>query len=234
MKVLGIIPARYYSSRFQGEPLADILGRSMVQRVYEQCLKSTTLTTVVVATDSEQIYNHVKKFNGNVMMSSDSHSSGTERCNEIIEKIKDPYDLIINIQGDQPYINPIQIDEIVKIFSNKKIEIATLAKKITNKEDLKNPNVVKILFNEQYEAINFCRKTIEERYHFKHIGIYGYTPKALQKICRLKIIKKEKQEKLEQLRWLENKYKIHVGITNYESISVDCPEDVMKIKAQMI
>jgi 3-deoxy-manno-octulosonate cytidylyltransferase (CMP-KDO synthetase) len=236
MKIIGIIPARYGSSRFPGKPLADILGKSMIQRVYEQCKKASSLSKLIVATDDERIYNHVLSFGGKVIMTSNSLPSGTDRCNEVIQSLKEKYDVAINIQGDQPYINTEQIDQIANLFSSENVSIATLAKKIEDESTLTDINSPKAIFNSNGIAVNFCRKITnptQEKTYFKHIGIYGYLTKTLAEICELPPSASEIKERLEQLRWLDNKYLIKVGITPHEGVSVDTPEDIEKIKAQM-
>ena len=236
MKVIGIIPSRYASSRFPGKPLADILGKSMIQRVYEQCKKASSLSKVIVATDDERIFNHVLDFGGEVIMTSNSHLSGTDRCNEVIQLLKDKYDVAINIQGDEPYINHEQIDQVALLFSSKEVNIATLAKKIEDKNIITDINSPKAIFDSNGIALNFCRKISnlkKENIYFKHIGIYGYLTKTLAEICNLSPSDNEIKERLEQLRWLDNKYIIKVGITTHEGTSVDTPEDIEKIKAQM-
>ena len=236
MKIIGIIPSRYASSRFPGKPLADILGKSMIQRVYEQCQKASSLSKVIVATDDERIFNHVLSFGGKVIMTSNSHPSGTDRCNEVIQSLEEKYDVAINIQGDEPYINPEQIDQVASLFSSKEVSIATLAKKIEDKSIITDINSPKAIFDANGIALNFCRKITnptQEKSYFKHIGIYGYLTKTLAEICTLPPSDNEIKERLEQLRWLDNKYIIKVGITTHEGISVDTPEDIEKIKAQM-
>lgn len=232
MKVVGIIPARYESTRFPGKPLVNIKGKSMIQRVYEQCKKSKQLSDVIVATDDERIYNHIKSFCGKVIMTNKNHLTGTERCNEATRSMNIDADIIINIQGDEPFINPNQIDEIVKLFENENTEIGTLAKKINSNESLNNPNNPKAIFDKNGNAINFCRKIEnpkEDTIYFKHIGIYGFRKDILSKVCTLHETNNEKKEKLEQLRWLDHNYNIKVGITTYESQSIDTPEDIEKI-----
>ena len=236
MKTIGIIPSRYESSRFPGKPLADILGKSMIQRVYEQCKKASSLSKVIVATDDERIFNHILSFGGNVIMTSNSHSSGTDRCNEVIQSLEEKYDLAINIQGDEPYINPEQIDQVASLFSSENVSIATLAKKIEDESIITDINSPKAIFDTNGIALNFCRKITnptKEKSYFKHIGIYGYLTKILAEICKLPPSDNEIKERLEQLRWLDNKYLIKVGITTHEGISVDTPKDIEKIKAQM-
>jgi 3-deoxy-manno-octulosonate cytidylyltransferase (CMP-KDO synthetase) len=224
MKIIGIIPARYASIRFPGKPLADILGKSMIQRVFEQCKKATLLSEVIVATDDVRIFNHVTEFGGKVIMTASSHPSGTDRCNEVVQK------------GDEPYINPEQIDQIANLFSEAEVSIATLVKKIDNKNLLTDINSPKAIFDTNRIAINFCRiitNPIAENEYFKHIGIYGYLTKTLAEICELPPSANEIKERLEQLRWLDNKYLIKVGITTHEGVSVDTPEDIEKIKQIM-
>tara|TARA_B110000093_G_scaffold104743_1_gene112606 strand:- start:9 stop:722 length:714 start_codon:yes stop_codon:yes gene_type:complete len=236
MKTIGIIPSRYESSRFPGKPLADILGKSMIQRVYEQCKKASSLSKVIVATDDERIFNHILSFGGNVIMTSNSHSSGTDRCNEVIQSLEEKYDLAINIQGDEPYINPEQIDQVASLFSSENVSIATLAKKIEDESIITDINSPKAIFDTNGIALNFCRKITnptQEKSYFKHIGIYGYLTKTLAEICELPPSDNEIKKGLEQLRWLDNKYLIKVGITTHEGISVDTPKDIEKIKAQM-
>ena len=160
MKVIGIIPARYESTRLPGKPLIDILGKSMIQRVYEQCLKASVINDLIVATDDERIYKHVLDFDGKAMMTSKAHESGTERCNEAVQNLNKPFDIIINIQGDEPLINPLQIDEIISIFNDPKVQIGTLAKKIDDIKILQDENTPKAIFDKERNAINFCRKIL--------------------------------------------------------------------------
>ncbi|MAW21110.1 MAG: 3-deoxy-manno-octulosonate cytidylyltransferase [Flavobacteriales bacterium] len=236
MEVIGIIPARYESTRFPGKPLADILGKSMIQRVYNQCKKCNHLTRIIVATDDDRILNHVIEFGGEAMMTSKSHNSGTDRCNEIVEQLNTNFDIIVNIQGDEPYINPKQIEEVIALFQNSTTQIGTLAKKIENHSIILDSNNPKVILDKNTFALNFCRKITDisaETIYYKHIGIYAFTRSVLNKICKLPQSNNEKKEKLEQLRWIDNGYKIKAGITSYESISVDTPEDIIKIKQIM-
>jgi len=240
MKVLGIIPARYASSRFPGKPLVDIRGKSMIQRVYEQAIKSG-LNRVIVATDDERIKSAVESFHGNVIITSADHSSGTDRCKEVVEKLhaeNQKFDIIVNIQGDEPYINPEQIKQVISCFSARDVEIATLAKRITSSGELFNNNINKVIFDKLNNAIYFSRFAIpfqqneptenwlEKADYYKHIGIYAYRSATLSKITDLERSKLEIAESLEQLRWIENGYKIRVMETEYESISVDTPNDL--------
>jgi 3-deoxy-manno-octulosonate cytidylyltransferase (CMP-KDO synthetase) len=236
MKVVGIIPSRYSSSRFPGKPLANILGKSMIQRVYEQCKKCPLLDDVIVATDDKRIYKHVIGFGAKAMMTSNTHQSGTERCNEVAQKIKINYDVIVNIQGDEPCINPKQIEQIISLFDNDTTQIGTLAKKVKDIKIVTDKNNPKAIFDTNGVALNFCRtitNATAENEYFKHIGIYGYLTETLAEICELSPSKNEIKECLEQLRWLDNGYKIKVGITTFESLSVDTPEDIIKIEAQI-
>lgn len=242
MKILGIIPARFASSRFPGKPLADIAGKSMIQRVYEQCRKSTCLHKVIVATDNQRILDHVKSFGGDAIMTSAEHKSGTDRCNETALLFPE-FEICINIQGDEPLIDPLQIDLLCSGFKDGKTSLATLVKKITSEEELFNPNTPKVIFNRDMEAIYFSRNTIpylrnslqenwlQDHTYYKHIGIYGYRTTILSEITKLKISDLEKAESLEQLRWIENGYKIKVAITDKESQAIDTPEDLVKLLA---
>jgi 3-deoxy-manno-octulosonate cytidylyltransferase (CMP-KDO synthetase) len=240
MKILGIIPARYASTRFPGKPLIDINGTSMIQRVYEQAKKCTLLSEVVVATDDDRIFSHVQSFGGVAVMTSPDHQSGTDRCAEVARQHLE-YDVVINIQGDEPYIDPEQIGKVAACFNSPKIELATLIKKINNLGELNNPNSPKVIINKLSEAIYFSRTPIpylrEFPQHewlgrfdyFKHIGIYGYRADILQKLTQLPVSSLEKAEKLEQLRWLENGYRITVAETDLETHAVDVPEDLEKL-----
>lgn len=240
MKILGIIPARFASSRFPGKPLIDIAGKSMIQRVYEQCLKSSSLDKLIVATDDLRIVEHVKNFGGDVVLTSQHHPSGTDRCNEVASLFPQ-FDVCINIQGDEPMIDPFQIDLLCTCFSNQSTELATLIKKITTKEELFNHNTPKVIVNKDMEAIYFSRSTIpflrntdpdnwlNGHIYYKHIGIYGYRSYVLCQITALGISALERAESLEQLRWIENGYKIKLAITDKESLAIDTPEDLKKL-----
>ncbi|MEJ7693523.1 3-deoxy-manno-octulosonate cytidylyltransferase [Daejeonella sp.] len=244
MKILGIIPARFASSRFPGKPLADIAGKSMIRRVYEQCRKSSSLHKVIVATDDQRILDHVKSFGGDVVMTSEDHVSGTDRCNEVASQFPE-FDICINIQGDEPLIDPLQIDLVCQCFMVKDVELATLVKKITITDELFNPNTPKVIFNKDMEAIYFSRNTIpflrnsvqdnwlKDHTYYKHIGIYGYRTSTLAEITRLEMSALEKAEALEQLRWVENGYKIKVAVTDKESQAIDTPEDLKKLLSHL-
>jgi 3-deoxy-manno-octulosonate cytidylyltransferase (CMP-KDO synthetase) len=241
MNILGIIPARYASTRFPGKPLVDIAGKSMIQRVYEQSKKCVHLSEVIVATDDERIYKHVHDFGGSAIITSPHHQSGTDRCAEVA--LQHPqYDVVINIQGDEPFIDPEQISKLAFCFNDPNTQIATLVKKITSPEELFNTNSPKVLINKFSEAIYFSRSPLphirgreQENWlnhfsYFKHIGIYGYRADILQQITKLPVSSLEKAESLEQLRWIENGYKIKVAETELETFAIDTPEDLMNLK----
>jgi len=244
LKVIGIIPARYASSRFPGKPLVEIDGKSMIRRVYEQVRKSSSLTEVIVATDDQRIVNHVKSFQGNVIMTSQNHNTGTERCNEVVEVLKNRglvYDVAINIQGDEPFINPKQIDKVASCFKNNDVQIATLIKKIENIDELFSPNVVKVVISNSGKALYFSRQPIpycrnseknnwlKSSVYYKHIGIYAYRNNVLNRISSLPTGKLETAECLEQLRWIENGFEIYTEVTAFESHSIDVPDDLLKV-----
>jgi 3-deoxy-manno-octulosonate cytidylyltransferase (CMP-KDO synthetase) len=242
--ILGVIPARYASTRFPAKPLADIGGKSMIQRVYEQVIKSKLVNETVVATDHAEIFNHVKKFGGQVCMTKKNHVSGTDRCFEVLELQKKGFKYIINIQGDEPFIQPEQIDLLAKLLDGK-TEIATLVKKIDDKEQLFNPNVVKAVVSNNNQALYFSRSTVphirntnetewlSKHSFYKHIGMYGYRADILKKITVLPVSSLEKAESLEQLRWLENGFKISIAETLTETIGIDTPDDLKKALAYL-
>jgi 3-deoxy-manno-octulosonate cytidylyltransferase (CMP-KDO synthetase) len=245
MNVIGIIPARYASTRFPGKPLVEIHGKSMIQRVYEQAEKAAQLTHVFVATDDSRIYDHVKSFGGKVIMTAANHRTGTERCEEtarLIEKEGMDCDVVINIQGDEPYIHPEQIDTLASLFSSHEVQIATLIKKLDSEEEIQSPNIIKVVKNLQNKALYFSRLPIpyfrdkknetlsQTLTYYKHIGIYAYRKSVLMEIARLPMGSLEQSESLEQLRWLENGWDIYVAETHYESHSVDVPEDLLKFR----
>ncbi|MBC7746113.1 MAG: 3-deoxy-manno-octulosonate cytidylyltransferase [Flavobacterium sp.] len=244
MKVLGIIPARYASTRFPGKPLIDIGGKSMIRRVYEQALKSRLLNRVIVATDDQRIYDHVLSFGGEITLTSDKHESGTDRCAEIALKHSD-FEVIINIQGDEPFIDPAQIDLLCECFDDQKNVIATLIKNIENSADLFNHNIPKVILNKNQEAIYFSRSPVpfyrdmekdswlSNHTYYKHIGIYGYRKKTLKKISELQVSSLEKAEALEQLRWIENGFLIKTAVTEIENISIDTPQDLEAVLSRI-
>lgn len=238
MKILGIIPARYASTRFPGKPLVEIQGKSMIQRVYEQAKKA--LEEVIVATDDERIYEHVKAFGGKVTYTDAAHQSGTDRCAEVVKQFPE-FEVIINIQGDEPFIQPEQIQLLADCFDDSSVQIATLVKAIHTTEELTNPNLPKVALSQSGKALYFSRSPIpylrgkditewtQERPYFKHIGMYGYRSPILQEIARLKPTALELTESLEQLRWLDYGYSIHTQVTTLETVAIDTPEDLKKL-----
>ncbi|WP_028297917.1 3-deoxy-manno-octulosonate cytidylyltransferase [Olivibacter sitiensis] len=240
MKIIGIIPARYESTRYPGKPLIDIGGKTMIQRVYERALLSKKLSMVIVATDDVRIADHVSSFGGHFAMTSDEHQSGTDRCAEVIQRFPDT-DITINIQGDEPFIDPSQIDSLAVCFENKDTQIATLVKKIETYEELVNINTPKVLRNVHKQAIYFSRSPIpfirgvaQENWlqhfeYYKHIGVYAYRNEVLKDITKLKPSALELAEGLEQLRWIEHGYKIATCETDMETLAVDTPEDLQRI-----
>ena len=238
--ILGIIPARYASSRFPGKPLIEILGKSMIQRVYEQAVKSTLLTDVIVATDDERIFNHVESFGGKVVYTKAEHLSGTDRCFEAFQKIEDDFEYIINIQGDEPFIDPSQIDLLCKVCTGT-TELATLMIPVDSHEVLFDMGEVKITLNTNMEALYFSRMVIpyikgksETEWHkhhqyYRHVGMYAYRKDILEQITQLAPSSLEMAESLEQLRWLENGFKVKCAITKFDSHCIDTPEDIEKV-----
>ncbi len=241
-RVAGIIPARYASSRFPGKPLAILGGKPMIRMVYEKA--TAILSEVYVATDDERIEAEVKKFGGKVIMTSPSHRSGTDRCAEAAVKIGEltgnTPDVIINIQGDEPFIKPEQIEALKNCFNDPLVEIATLIRRVRADEDIDNPNQPKVVIDNSGNALYFSRSVIpfqrdvpekdwaKSKMYYKHIGIYGYTFKVLRQISQLKQTPLEIAESLEQVRWLENGYRIRTAVTDWESIGIDTPEDLVK------
>lgn len=240
LRFVAIIPARYASTRFPGKPLVDIGGKTMIQRVVEQVSK--VLEDVYVATDDERIQSAILAFGGKVIMTSEHHKSGTDRCYEAFTKLKEDFDVVINVQGDEPFIQPSQIEILKQCFLSNNTEIATLAKKIKeddNFEVLKNANSPKLVLNKRNEAMYFSRSVIPflrgiegddwAKHHsfFKHIGIYAYRADILGELTQLEQSPLEIAESLEQLRWLENGYRIKVGFTEVETVGIDTPEDLL-------
>lgn len=246
IKATGIIPARFASTRFPGKPLIDLAGKSMIQRVYEQCMLSKTLSKIIIATDSEAIFDHAKTFTDYVCMTSTNHPSGTDRCAEVVSEMKIDSDVVVNIQGDEPLINPNQIDLLVNCFNDPKTQIATLLKKITSIDVLFNPNTPKVIVDTNQFALYFSRETIphlrnieksnwlNEHTFYQHVGIYAYQTDILNTITQLKTSGLERAESLEQLRWIENGYKIKTAITEEETFAIDTPEDVAVVLEKLI
>jgi len=242
MKFLAVIPARYGSTRFPGKPLADILGKPMVQHVYE---RSRQVLETLIATDDDRIYQRVLQFGGNVVMTAMDHPSGTDRCAEAVtlweQKTGNHYEIILNIQGDEPLIEPGQIRELLDCFRSGDVRIATLIRKITDPGDLENPGIPKVVAGKSGRALYFSRSTIpylrniapgqwaDNHTFYKHIGMYGFRKEVLMEITRLEPTPLEQAESLEQLRWLENGYPVTVKESRFDNDMVDTQEDLAKI-----
>lgn len=245
MKILILIPARYASTRFPGKPLAEIWGKPVIRHVVEKASRVTQ--DVFVATDDIRILEKVEEFGGHAVMTSAEHRSGTDRCFEAYQKIVakngGKYDVVVNIQGDEPFILPEQVKSLVACFEDAQIQIATLAKPFENTADVFDPNKVKVVCSARQtalyfsrSAIPFCRGKEKEDWlsvtsFYKHVGMYAYRPEVLKEITALSQGILEKAESLEQLRWLENGYTIAVRLTEHESIGIDTPEDLERANA---
>ena len=240
MRILGIIPARYGSSRFPGKPLLDLKGKTMIQRVVEGASKAALLTDLIVATDDQRIADEVLRFGGKVMMTDSNHPTGTDRCAEVLRNLPESYDVVINIQGDEPLVDARQLDQLLQAFSNPDVQIATLASRKIEMEDILNPNRIKLVVDKHHNALYFSRSPIPnfanakgeplEIYPFlRHIGLYAYRSEVLLQLSKLEETPLEKIESLEQLRWLYNGYSIRVVETEIETPNIDTPEDVEKV-----
>ncbi len=246
MKFIGIIPARYASTRFPGKPLARIGDKPMIRHVYENASRCSILTNLIIATDDERIRKAVESFDAQVMMTSTAHKSGTDRCGEVAKKLLNnsscaPEDIVINIQGDEPFISEKQIAEVTEPFMGENAEIATLIKASRDENEHVDANVVKVVIDKLGKAMYFSRSPVpffrmpsshkgkDDAGFFKHIGIYAFTVKTLLHITGLPMGKLEKAESLEQLRWLENGLSIHTRITETENFSIDTPRDLKKL-----
>lgn len=246
MKLLGIIPARYGSTRFPGKPLAMIGDKTMIHRTYDQVVKSS-LDAVVVATDDQRILEEVLGFGGKAVMTRSDHRSGTDRCLEALDLMDGGFDAVVNIQGDEPFIDPRQVDQVAELIRRDDTVLATLAKTIDRPERLQNPNVVKVVFDAQGRALYFSRHPIpfvrgveplrwlETTAFYQHIGIYAYKADTLRTIAALPLGRLEQAESLEQLRWLEHGLPIRVALTSYEtSIAIDTPQDLLSIPQELL
>lgn len=244
MKLAGIIPARYGSSRFPGKPLAKICGKPMIVHTLENASRSGIFDQLVVATDDRRIYEVVEKYGGTCVLTSPHTSSGTERCAEVLTKLSDHWDAIINIQGDEPLIGKEHIKTVADMLRDK-ASIATLAKKTDFDHEIKNPDIVKIVINQNNEALYFSRSSLPylrnpEQHssktkpnYFKHIGIYGYQADIVNQIVELPTSQLELAENLEQLRWLDHGYTIKIGFTEEESKGIDNPEDLKDLEKSL-
>ena len=239
MKCLAIIPARYASTRFPAKPLALLGGRTIIERVYRQVEQA--VEDVVVATDDERIFSVVEAFGGRAVMTSTEHQSGTDRCYEALQKVGGDYDIVINVQGDEPFIDPRQIAALVGCFEDESIDIATLIKPITAEDGvavLDNPNTPKVVISRDMKALYFSRTAIPylrgvereawptQHTYYKHIGMYAFRSQTLGEVTAIAQSPLELGEKLEQLRWLESGYRIGVAVTDIETIGIDTPEDL--------
>ena len=240
INVLGVIPARYASTRLPGKPLIKIGGKPMIQHVYERCKKAKLIDKVIVATDDKRIYYAVVKFGGNAAMTSSKHKSGTDRIGEVVNQRTGELvnlNIVVNIQGDEPFINPANIDKAIKpLLKDKTVNVSTLAFRIKDKKEINDPNVVKVIFDKDGDAIYFSRNPIPydrdrkgKVNYYKHIGLYVYRKSYLQQLIKMKPSTLEQAEKLEQLRVLENGGKIRVVVTNVDSQSIDTKEDLGKL-----
>ncbi len=242
VKAIVVIPARYASTRFPGKLLQDLGGKPVIIHVYENSKKAGLIDDVVVATDDERIYDMVKRWNGNCVMTSPFHPSGTDRIAEVARKMD--CDIIVNVQGDEPFIRPEMIDDVVSLLDDERASISTLIKEIKNREELLDPNTVKVVFDRESFAIYFSRSPIPYHrdewkgidgirvngYLYKHIGIYGYRKDVLLRISSLPQSRLERIEKLEQLRAIENGIKIKVKETPFETIGIDTPDDLERAR----
>ena len=236
MKGLGIIPARFGSTRFPGKPLIEINGKSMIRRVIDQAKKCQSLQDIWVATDDERIFNHVEEYGCKAFYTSEDCNSGTERICELLPTIEGQFDFVLNIQGDEPFVHVESLEELSNALISSKTDIATLAVQIENKEEATDSNRVKVVFSASGRAMYFSRSTIPfarngEPDYFKHLGVYAYTASALQQINKLKASSLELTESLEQLRWLENDLTISVVVTSHDSTGIDSPDDLLKYQA---
>ncbi len=243
--IAGIIPVRYASTRFPGKPMIEIQGKSMIQRVYEQAMQSNVLDKLVVATDDERILQHVQSFGGNAVMTATDHASGTDRCWDALQQIGAGYTYVINIQGDEPFIDPRQIDELGAVLQDGTAELATQMIAVNNYEELFDRGEVKIVLNDKMEALYFSRMVIpfikgvdEKEWHnhftyHRHVGMYAYRRDILEQICGMPVSSLEQAESLEQLRWVQAGYKIKCVTTEFESHCIDTPEDVEKVLRRM-
>jgi 3-deoxy-manno-octulosonate cytidylyltransferase (CMP-KDO synthetase) len=239
MHVVGIIPARFASSRFPGKPLIDLKGKSMIQRVYEGASKSDLISELFVATDDQRIYSEVKRFGGQVVMTATTHQTGTDRCAEVVNRLQHA-DVVINIQGDEPLVDYRQLNQLIDAFYSDEVKIATLASRKITLDDLQNPNRIKVVVDNKNKAIYFSRSAVPNAanlredaltfYPFlRHIGLYGFRTDVIKEITQLEPTLLEQTESLEQLRWLYYGYSIHVVETTIETPNIDSPEDVIKV-----
>lgn len=246
MRVLGIIPARYGSTRFPGKPLAMIGDKTMIRRTYERS-RLSSLDALVVATDDQRIYDEVLGFGGTAVMTRADHRSGTDRCREALDLMGEGYDAVVNIQGDEPFIDPMQIDQVARLIRRDDTCLATLAKPITDASRLADPNVVKVVFDQEGNALYFSRHPLpyvrgvapeqwfDTTAYYQHIGIYGYKADTLRAVADMAPGRLEQAESLEQLRWLENGLRIRVAVTNgADTVAIDTPQDLLNLPKELL
>jgi len=236
MKVLGVIPARYASIRFPGKALASICGKPMIEWTYQNAGQSKMLDDLIVATDDARIESTLKKIGANVMITKPEHLTGTDRCAEVVQSLDKTYDIIINIQGDEPLVKATEIDTLIYLLKRENVQIGTLVYPSDNPKDVTNPNRVKVLFKNDGKAFHFSRDVSNVRLKlpfYLHKGMYGFKTKTLLKIVKLLPTKNELAQNLEQLRWLDNQHAIHIARVKEASIGVDVPEDIKKIEELM-
>ncbi len=245
MKAIAIIPARYASSRFPGKPIVHIGSKTMIQRVYERAKMVPELDDVIVATDDERIIDNITSVGGKAVMTATTHQSGTERCAEVLENMEEQPDIVLDIQGDVPFIELSHIQLVLNSFRQESTQIASLYTPINDLATLSNPNAPKVVFDNDFNAIYFSRSPIPylrdvektdwpaSFRFYKHIGVYGFRSEILKEVVKLPVGRLEKAENLEQLRWIEHGYKIHLSETDVESLAIDTHEDLSRVLAKM-
>lgn len=244
LKIAAIIPARYASTRFPGKPLAMLGDKTMIERVYQRVASVLEISRVIVATDDQRIFDHVLSFGGEVMMTSPTHPSGTDRVAEVAIGLVD-VDIIINVQGDEPFVDPLQLMELIAPFEREEVSITTLAHRISNEADLFSPNVVKVVADNRQRALYFSRQAIpylrdvplgqwlNARCHYQHLGLYAYRRATLLELTKLQQNELETNESLEQLRWLAAGFDVHLGYTDIRTIGIDTPQDLERAIAEL-
>lgn len=244
MRILGIIPSRYASTRLPAKPLVDIGGKTMIRRVYEQASKASLLAHVVVATDHIEIEREITSIGGSALLTSPDHPSGTDRCAALVATMSESFDYVINIQGDEPFIHPEEIDTLARLLMAEQPDIGTLIKKIEDPRVLWDPSKVKVVVSTQGQGLFFSRQAIpflrdvpkedwlKHHTFYRHLGMYGYRTDLLPKLAELPASSLEQAESLEQLRWLENGYQIKVAESPHDSFSIDTPEDLVRARQQ--
>ena len=238
MKILAVIPSRFASTRFPGKPLIDIKGKTMIQRVFEQAKQCKSFADVIVATDDERIYNHVIEFGGKAMMTSEKHPSGTDRCAEVLSKIDQKYDAVVNVQGDEPFVKKEPLQKVIDVFSDATVQVASLMQVLSNPQLIEDPNYVKVAVDIHNNALFFSRSVIPyprdkeaAAKYYEHIGVYAFKKQTLLDFTNWPMSPLEAAEKIECLRYLENGVAIKMVVTEYMGVEIDTPEDLMKAAA---